>query len=453
MIRSILLLLAFCPLFTVAQTDSIAIRKIFTTALTQGDCYENLRQLTKISGRISGSSQAEKAVQWAKQRMTDLGFDSVYLQECMVPKWVRGEKEVASIYVNGKKTAVPVCALGGSIGTGTKGIEAQVVEVKNFSELEALGEAKLKGRIVFYNRPMDDNDIYPFESYGKAVDQRWAGASEAAKYGASGVIVRSMTHARDDHPHTGAMEYADHARMIPAVAISTNGADLLSAQLKKDPSTKAYFRTTCETLPDVKSNNVIGEIHGTSDRKKVIVVGGHLDAWDNGEGAHDDGAGCVQAMEVLSIFKKAGIKPAHTIRAVMFMNEESLGRGAEKYAEEVKRTNEKHLAAIESDAGGFSPRGFAMEGPEMHCAKVRSWKPLFEPYGVYDFGRRGAGADVEPLTKQNILAMELIPDGQRYFDYHHAATDVFANINKRELEMGAAAMASLVFMIDSHPFE
>lgn len=436
-----------------AQNDSAQIRRIFTTALTQGDSYENLRQLTRIPARISGSDQAAKAVKWAEQRMKDLGFDTVYLQECMVPHWIRGEKEEAAIILNGKRTTAPVCALGGSIGTGSKGIEAQVVEVKNFQELKTLGEANIKGKIVFYNRPFDDSDIYPFTSYGKAVDQRWAGASEAVKYGAVGVVVRSMSHLRDDNPHTGAMEYADPSKKIPAVAISTNGADLLSSLLTKDKSTRFYFRTTCNTLPDVVSYNVIGELRGIKNKNEVILVGGHLDSWDNGEGAHDDGAGCVQAIEVLNIFKKAGIRPDHTIRAVMFMNEESMGRGADRYRDEVLKKREKHLAAIESDAGGFSPRGFAMEGTDAQRKTISSWRPLFEPYGVYDFSRKGAGADVEPLVKMGILGMELIPDGQRYFDYHHAATDVFANINKRELELGAAAMAALVYMIDRHPLE
>lgn len=436
-----------------AQHDSVQIRKLYNVALGQGKCYENLRELTKFGGRISGSEQAAKAVVWAEKRMKEMGFDTVYLQECMVPRWVRGEKEQAWISATSGKTEVPVCALGMAVGTGARGLEAEVIEVKTFKELDALGKEKISGKIVFFNRPFDDTEVLPFRSYGSCVDQRWAGPSLAAKYGAKGVVVRSMTHSRDDFPHTGAMEYDSAYPKIPAIAISTNGADLLSKQLKSNPGLKFGFRTTCEMLPDVKSYNVIGEVKGSKYPDQVIVVGGHLDAWDNGDGAHDDGAGCVQSMEVLNIFKTAGIRPLHTIRAVLFMNEENGGRGAEKYAEVVKAKKEKHLAAIESDAGGFSPRGFAMVAKDEQRAKVKAWRTLLEPYGIYDFGRAGAGADVEPLHAQGIVVMELYPDPQRYFDFHHTSNDKFEHVHKRELELGAAAMASLVYLIDRYPLD
>ncbi|MES2592792.1 MAG: M20/M25/M40 family metallo-hydrolase [Bacteroidota bacterium] len=435
---------------TVAQEDSVMIRRIFNEALTNGKSYSNLDYLTnKIGGRLSGSTQAVKAVEWAFKAMKEAGADSVFLQECMVPHWVRGEKETAKVLLSGGAAPkeLPVCALGGSVCTPSKGITAEVLEVKSFEELTKLGKEKVKGKIVFYNSPMDPNQIETFNAYGDAVAFRWGGASEAVKYGAVGVVVRSCTTIQDDHPHTGVMGYKDSLNKIPACAISTNGANWLSEQLKKDKGLKFYFKMSCQTLQDEVSYNVVGEIHGSAKSNEYIVVGGHLDSWDTGKGAHDDGAGVVQSIEVLRIFKALEIKPKCNIRAVAFMNEENGGRGGDKYAERAKLNNEKHIAAIESDAGGFTPRGFSSDVTPKQRLKLKSWKPLFEPYGVHSFDRDGSGADIEPLKDQGVPCLELMPDSQRYFDYHHAPTDVFENVNKRELELGGASMAALIWMI------
>ncbi|MBW8050615.1 MAG: M20/M25/M40 family metallo-hydrolase [Cytophagales bacterium] len=447
--------------------DSLVIRKIFSEALSNGKSYELLDHLcNNIGGRLSGSPQAAKAVEWSKQVMEDFGFDRVFLQEVMVPHWVRGEKEYAEIIKSkgSESIAVPVCALGGSVGTGSKGITANVVEVHNFEELEKLGGKKLKGKIVFYNRPMDPTHITTFRAYSEAVDQRWAGAMEAAKYGAIGVVVRSMTLALDDHPHTGSMGYGNDSNgyyedeisvekdinKIPAAAISTKGAELLSSLLKKDPGLQFHFKMSCQTLPDVKSYNVVGEIKGSKFTEEIILVGGHLDSWDLGDGAHDDGAGCVQAIEVLRIFKALNIRPKRTIRAVLFMNEENGLRGGKKYAELAKTNKEKHIAAIESDGGGSSPRGFGVSGKTEQVDKIISWTKWFEPYGHYQITKGGGGADISPLKDQNVTLIGLRVDSQRYFDYHHAVTDTFDKVNKRELELGAAAMAALVYLLDEY---
>nr|WP_250428754.1 M20/M25/M40 family metallo-hydrolase [Pontibacter ruber] len=428
--------------------DSVTIRKIYDNALTSYKSYEDLRYLTKnIGARLSGSPQAAAAVDWSKKVMEDMGLDRVYLQEVMVPHWVRGEKEVGRIEGK-KKQDVAIAALGSSVGTGKKGLRAEVVEVHSLEELK---NKDVKGKIVFFNRPFDNKHIQTGTAYGGAVDQRGGGPVAAAKQGAVGVIVRSMTNDYQDVAHTGNTKYQEGVEKIPAAAISTNGAEMLSKMLKDDAKLKFFMRMNCETQPDVKSYNVIGEIKGTEKPEEIIVVGGHLDSWDLGEGAHDDGTGCMQSIEVLRLFKDMGIKPKRTIRAVMFMNEENGLRGGLKYAEEAKAKGEKHIAAIESDAGGFTPRGFGIDGNDGQYSKVLTWKNLLAPYGLHDLTRGGGGADIGPLKGQGTVALiGFRPDSQRYFDYHHTVIDTFEQVNRREMQLGAASMASLVYLISEY---
>lgn len=450
--KKILFFLLFCASSGFAQNnDSLQIRKIYDEILTNGECYKTLTYLCKTIGpRLSGSAGAAKAVQYTKKVMEDYGFQKVFLQDVMVPHWVRGAKEEAYIE-NGKvKTKVPIAALGGSVATPALGVKAEVIEVKTFDELKALGEAKVKGKIVLFNRPMDPKKIDTFEAYGGAVGQRGNGASEAAKYGAVGAIVRSMTTLQDDNPHTGGMRYAPGIPMIPTAAISTNGANLLSKLIKENPKLKFYFKQNCETLADAPSHNVVGEIRGTEKPDEIIVIGGHLDSWDLAEGAHDDGSGCVQAIEVLRAMNALGIKPKRTIRAVMFMNEENGLRGGTKYADLAKQNNEKHIAALESDDGGFTPRAFGMVGTTAQIAKVEVYKKLLSPYGIAEIGRGAGGADIGPLGNSGTLLIGFKPDSQRYFDYHHAQNDRLEAVNERELQLGAASMAALVYLIDKY---
>lgn len=434
------------------KEDSLTIRKIYDEVLEHGKSYEWLRQLTsEVGPRLSGSKGAEKAVIWAKDLLEKQGFDRVFLQEVMVPHWVRGKKEEAFILNNKQKVAVPLVALGGSVATPAKGITAEVVEVHNFQELRALGEEKCKGKIVFFNRPMDAKKISTFEAYGGAGDQRRSGANEAAKVGAIGMIVRSLSSTLNDHPHTGSMVYATGVPLIPAAAISTNAAELLSKSLKENPSLQFYFKQNCETLPDVLSYNVVGEIKGTEKPDEFIVVGGHLDSWDLAEGAHDDGTGCVQSIEVLRLMKNLGIKPRRTVRAVLFMNEENGVKGGQKYAELAKQNNEKHLFAIESDAGGFTPRGFGIQGGSANdLTKILTFKDLLDPYGLHEIGKGGGGTDIGPLAPLGTILIGFKPDSQRYFEYHHTPIDRFENVNQRELELGAASMASLIYLLDKN---
>ncbi|HSH66901.1 MAG TPA: M20/M25/M40 family metallo-hydrolase [Bacteroidia bacterium] len=438
-----------------AQSDSVIIHNIYTEALKNGKSYSNLDYLSnKIGGRLSGSPQAQQAVDWAVKTMKEAGADTVYLQECMVPHWVRGAKETGKVISTkpGENKELMICALGGSVGTPPQGITAAVIEVNGVEELEKIGKSNIEGKFVFFNEPMDPTSIETFNAYGGVIKQRWAGASEAVKYGAVGVIVRSCTLLKDDQPHTGSMHYDDTLHRIPACAISIVGAEWLSEHLKKNKALTFQLKMNCKTLPDEKSYNVVGEIRGSMIPAEYIVVGGHLDSWDTGKGAQDDGAGVVQSIEVIRIYKALGIRPKYSIRAVAFMNEENGRRGGNKYAELAKLKNEKHIAAIESDAGGFSPRGFSSSATPEIKNKIKSWRPLLEPYGVYDFDGDGSGVDIRPLLDMGVTCFELKPDSQRYFDYHHAATDTFETVNKRELELGGAAIAALVWIINTNGF-
>jgi hypothetical protein len=371
----------------------------------------------------------------------------------MVPHWVRGEAEQVRVLGSKKSGTFPLAALalGGSIGGKA---QADVVEIDSWEQLDVLGAAgKLKGKIVFYNRPMDATKIRTFEAYGGCVDQRVGGASRASKYGAEAVLVRSMTLRLDDLPHTGTMHYDSAYKLIPAAAISTLAAETLSQILREEGRARVSIQLNCSTLPDVPSANVIGEIRGSERPNDIIIVGGHLDSWDVGHGAHDDGAGVMQSMDVIRVLKKLGYKPRHTIRCVLFMNEENGLRGGKAYAAEAARKGEFPLASIETDAGGFTPRGFGFESEESvfgkYYDKISALEPLFEPYGL-KLSKGGSGADISPLRSLKGLLSGYSPDSQRYFDYHHAASDTFDQVNKRELELGTASMAALIYLIDKY---
>lgn len=453
---ALLIVISFAYMGFTQNTDEEQIKKLYNSALTEGKGYDWLNYLSnQIGGRLSGSVQAQQAVDFTKAQLDSLGLDKVWLQPVMVPKWVRGTPEFAYFETTpGVTTNVPITALGGSVATPQKGIKANIIEVNGVEELATLGTDKIQGKIVFFNKAMDPTEIHTFTAYGNAVNQRSSGALEASKYGALGVIVRSLNLRLDDFPHTGTMGYGEQPikDRIPAAAISTNAAELLSTSLKLNPEINFYFKQNCKEFQDVESFNVIGEIKGSSKPEEIIVVGGHLDSWDLGDGSHDDGAGCVQSMEVLHLFKKIGYKPKRTIRVVLFMNEENGLRGGKKYAELSALNKENHIFALESDSGGFTPRGFTFDSSDTDFEKIEGWKSLFEPYLVHYFERGGSGADIGPLKKEGIVLAGLRPDSQRYFDYHHAENDIFEHINKRELELGAATMASLIYLVDTYGF-
>ena len=442
------------------STDSAWIKKISDEILRNGQAYENLRHLTKqIGARLAGSSGMVKAEKWGLEVMKKNGADQAWLQECMVPHWVRGGTDVAQASYTEPavktKNMIPrhkgldIVALGNSVGSGPKGIHAPVLLVNSFEELEAKKD-QVKGKIVFYNYKFNDTYISTFNAYRDAGQYRGQGPSRAAKYGAIGVIVRSMSHAVDNNPHTGATRYDSAYAKIPAVAIGLRDADWLSAQIQQT-GVQVTLKTNGKFLPDTIGHNVIGELKGSEFPDQIITVGGHLDSWDNCEGAHDDGAGCVQTMEILRALKALGYTPKRTIRFVLFANEENGLRGGAKYAEVAVAKGEQHILAIESDAGGFTPRALGFTGNDAQYAKFLSWKELIAPYGCTELVKGGGGADIGPLNRALKTPMaSLNPDTQRYFDIHHARSDVFEAVNKRELELGAVNMAALIYLVDKY---
>ena len=427
------------------------IQILFKKSLTEGKSYEWLDHLSnKIGGRLSGSLNSQRAIEWSKNELENLGLDKVYLQPVMVPKWIRGTFEYANIETSpGNTINVPVCALGGSISTPLGGLRANVIEVKSFDELSKK-KNQVEGKIVFFNRAMRADLVNTFEAYSEAVDQRVQGAEIAAKLGAVGVIVRSLNLKLDDQPHTGTMSYGTLplSKRIPAASISTNGAELLSSMLSLNKSLKFYLKQNCKNLPDVKSYNVIGEIKGSKYPDEIMLVGAHLDSWDLGDGAHDDGAGVVQIMDVPRLLEKINYKLKRTLRIVLFINEENGQRGAIKYSEESKIKKENHVFAIESDAGGFTPRGFSIDSNDEKFKIIENWSTYFKPFFIHYFEKGGSGADISFLKNKNNVLVGFRPDSQRYFEYHHSENDVFSSINKRELELGAASMASLIYLVD-----
>ncbi len=437
-----------------AQIDSLEIRKIYDMSLLNGKSYFWLEHLSlKIGNRLSGSVGAQRAVEYTKRELESLGLDKVWLQPVMVPKWVRGSKEFAYVETApGSSRNINITALGGSVATPAGGTKAQVLEVQGIEDLARYGEEQIRGKIVFFNRPMRASMISTFEAYGGAVDQRYSGAAQAAKYGAVGVLVRSLNLRLDDFPHTGTMSYGElpESARIPAAAISTNDAEYLSGLLKIKKDSEVYFKMNCQEFPEVESYNVIGELTGSQFPEEYIVVGGHLDSWDLGDGSHDDGAGVVQSMEVLRLFKELNLKPKRSLRVVLFMNEEHGLSGGKKYAQVVNQKKENHIFALESDAGGFVPRGFSFEGAKAQFEQILGWKALFKPYLIHYFEQGGSGADIGPLKNGSTLLAGLAPDSQRYFNHHHSANDTFDHINKRELELGAATMASLIYLVDTY---
>jgi len=453
------LLLAFSHSLLAQKEDSVIIRRIFKEALSDTTAYHNLRYLcTAIGGRLCGSPQAEKAVRWSEKLLGEMGLDTVFLQEVKVRHWVRGNIE--KLEVNPGTASgfrLHACAIGGSIGTDEKGLTGNVIEVHDFDELKKLGRKNIEGNIVFFNHTPDPVHYNTFEAYSELVQFRVYGVDYASSYGAKAVVVRSATLAHDDFPHTGIIYYADTVKKIPAMAVSFNDAERLSSFLKSNPNADLLMQMACNEQPETTSYNVIGEIRGTMHPEKVIAFGGHLDSWDIGQGASDDGTGVIQTIEVLRLFKKLGLKPNYSLRVVVFMDEEMAQRGAAKYAKFAKQSDsasgiqhQKHVAAIEADRGGFTPFGFSIDATDLQVKKVQSWKNLLLPYGLYSFEKGGSGVDIGMLKPLGVPLFALVPDSQRYFDYHHSAQDTFDKVNQRELQLGSFAMAALVFLIDKY---
>jgi carboxypeptidase Q len=437
------------------QDDSLTISRIYSYALNHFDGYENLRYLCKITpGRLAGSQAAEAAVSYTFALMKNMGLDSVYLQSVTVPHWDPGDIALAKISSSIMGTSnLSICALGPSVATPAGGLTAPIIEVQSFDDLQALGEEKIAGKIVFFNRPMAATQFNPMKAYIDAVEQRIHGAKEAAKYDAVAVLVRSLTNCIDDFPHTGVMRYQEGIEQIPAAAVSTKDAERLNDWLKQDAALTCSLKMNCIDMGETESYNVIGEIRGSKYPDTIILTGAHLDAWFNSEGAHDNGAGCIHTLDVLRIFNALEIKPNYTIRTVLFMDEEMSQTGAKSYAEAVRHHNEKHLAAVESDRGGMLPLGFTIDADDHTIKECITFKKYFVPYGALRFEKGYGGVDIDPLKAFDVPLIGFLPATQRYFDYHHSANDTFEQVHLRELQLGSASIASLIYLIDTYGLE
>ncbi|NOT37462.1 MAG: M28 family peptidase [Saprospiraceae bacterium] len=437
------------------DTKAFFIKSVFEVALENQMSYRWLYHLSEnIGGRIAGSPQSFKAIDFTHTVLDTLQSDTVWNQACEVNYWYRGSKESVKIIgseIKGKKILNVLC-LGGSGATTKKGTVAEIIEVQSLEEIKERA-TEIKGKIVFCNRKWNNRNLRTFHSYGEAVDQRVFGPNEASKYGAVACIVRSMTGRMDDNPHTGVTIFNDGIAKIPALAVSTNDADYLSQLLKKS-KIKLQIKTHCEDRGIVNSFSVIGEIKGSEKPDEIILVGGHLDSWDVGGGAHDDGAGCVQSIEVFYLLKKLNYKPRRTIRCVLFMNEENGLSGGKTYAKVSKDKKEFHYAAIESDAGGFTPKGLTYDVDTSTLTRYskffEGWNSLLTPYDI-KISKGGSGADIGPLKEQKGILFGLSPDSQRYFDFHHTEVDRITAVHPRELALGSAAMTSLVYLLDQTP--
>jgi len=429
--------------------DSTFIRAIYTEALERGLAYSDLRELCKnIGPRLSGSAQAAMAVDWSEAKFTSYSFDNVHRQAIMVPHWERGTTESGWITSKkGRLHKLHLLALGGSIGTNGL-MKGELIEFSSLEELKNASKSKVAGKIVFINQKMDAAQIQTFKAYGGCYAIRGEGAVEASKKGAIAVLIRSLGLPIDEHPHTGSMQYEKDVPKIPAAAISTQDAEMISDWIKTE-NLNVNLELNCVEFPDAPSFNVMGELKGKSN-EGIITIGGHLDSWDTGEGAHDDGAGVVHCMEALRILRKLGYKPKHTLRVVFFMNEENGNAGGKAYAKWTKEKGEKQLAALESDRGGFAPRGFSCDGSVEYVRLIESFSSIFKPYDLHVFEKGYGGVDIGPLKNEfpGIPLFGFVPDSQRYFDFHHAPSDVFENVNERELALGAAGIAAFIYLLD-----
>jgi len=433
------------------ETEKNTISAIYKNALTSYDAYSNLKELcTNAKGRLVGSPASEHAIQILKTQISKLNPDTSYLQNYTTPSWRCKSKSQAIVYYGSKKESLNVVNLGLSVSTPNEGIKGEILEVHSLNELDSLGSKQVKDKIVFFNRPMDNAKINTFEAYSGAVDQRAKGAGKASQYGAAGVIVRSMSTELYDFPHTGVSRYKDGVKKIPNLSISTNDAEKLSRISKLNKKATVWLKSNTETIDSVQTANLIAEIKGSQHPEKVILIGAHMDSWFNSPGAHDDGAGCEQMIDVFRIFKQLNIKPVNTIRLVLFMDEEMYQSGSKVYADFVVREKREHIISIESDAGGLLPLGFGIDAGDSVINSIKKQTEQLFDYGIYKTGRGYGGVDIEPLKEFGIPIIGLMTNSQRYFEYHHSANDTVENVSRREMQLGTAAIASLVYLIDKN---
>jgi carboxypeptidase Q len=420
---------------------------IMAESLANSRAMERLTELCTVAPhRLAGSPGYMAAAEWARQAMTADGLDDPRWEMVEVKHWVRGDVgRVTLVEPAGHRAELPMLALGGSIATPPGGITAEVVVVDSLEACAALGDAA-RGKIVLFNGALDRTLPTTFSAYGRAVGQRSRGAQAAARVGAVASLVRSMTTRLDDNPHTGGMHYADDVPKIPHSAISSRAAETVASLAALGQKVVLHIEQNCEMLEPEQNPNVIAELTGTTHPDEILVVGGHLDAWDVGQGAHDDGGGCVQALEAVRLLKTLGLRPKRTIRVVMFANEENGLAGGKGYASQHAGEMDRHVLALESDSGCFVPRGFSSdiegEGRELLDAIVS----LLEPWGAGTLVQGGGGADIGPMKPYGVVQVGLEPDSARYFDFHHSPADTVDMVNPREIALGAGAMAALLYV-------
>lgn len=430
------------------QSRAGQVEQILAEALQRGRAMERLSDLcARAPHRLAGSPGYMAAAEWGRQIMEEDGFDNVRFEWTEVPRWERGALgRVALVEPAAHAAELPMLALGGSVATPAQGLTAEVIVVGSLAEAATLGDAA-RGRIVLFNGPLDGARVDTFSAYGGAVGQRVRGAQEAAKVGAVAALVRSMTTRVDDVPHTGGMRYAEDVPRIPTAAISTLAAERIAALVAAGERVVLHFEQDCRTMPDAPNPNVVGEWLGHERPDEIIVVGGHLDCWDVGQGAHDDGGGCCQALEAVRLLKTLGLHPRRTLRVVLFANEENGLAGGRAYVEQHQDELERHILALESDSGVFTPRGFTTDANPAAREILSAITELLSAAGAGRLSDGGGGADVGPMAASGTVLVGYDPDPQRYFDLHHSERDTLAAVNEREINLGAGAIAALIWIV------
>mgnify|MGYP003605674010 CR=1 FL=1 len=425
-------------------------KKISDEILINSTAYNNLGELTKsVGARFSGTVGYTKAADWAEKNLKEAGAEKVWRQDVKVPVWIRGREYLQIKAANGDWKSIKMLSFGNSEGTDGKDMIADIMMINDVKDLNKLISADVKDKIIFVNYPMDQTYVNPVDAYLSAAKNKLLAASVIGQKGAKALIIRSLTTAIDDVPHAKMIVYEpDDKARIPAITIGAKSADELEKLLSKQ-TVKAKLNMSAQSKGETVNQNIIAEIPGKKDGK-IILLGAQLDSWDFAEGAHDDGTGVVQCIEVLRAFKALGLENNHTIRVILYANSENGGQGRDMYAAYVKKKEEKHILALGSDSGGYSPRGFRLDMSPQRRRLIFEWKNYFLPYGVYDFDQTEAIQDVLPLKKLDIPLAEMVVDTQRYFDYHHSTEDTLDKVNKRELLMGAVVMTQLIFMIDKN---
>jgi carboxypeptidase Q len=415
--------------------------KIIVRALQDSNAHQRLSIMCDTYGpRLSGSKNLEQAIDWIVATMKKDGFDTVYTEPVKVPHWVRGNE---SLTLNSPyQKNMSVLGLGGTVATKASGVSGEVITVKSFDELTKRSK-EVKGKIVLFN--------VPFTKYGETVRYRVNGASEAAKHGAIASLVRSVGPSSMYTPHTGGMKYADDVNKIPHAAISLEDAEMLSRQCGLGLKPTVTLKLEGKFLPDANSRNVIAEIHGSEKPEEIVVFGGHIDSWDVGQGAMDDGGGCIAAWEALRVIKQLGLRPKRTLRVCLWTNEENGLMGGKTYAKLHAKEIPNHVLAVESDAGTFKPRGYDFGGSAKGLEMARELCSLLGKIDASSCEEGGGGADIGPIMEQGVPGMGLIVDDSKYFNYHHTHADMVDKIDPRELALCTASMAVLTYVAADMP--